>query len=220
MNQTGTTGEGVDQAYEVRVCEGLSRQCLTTKRNPTILTLQFNDTVLENKLIHKHLGVTLQHDGRWNSHLVDLISKTRLLVSCLKSYKHRLTRKSLEIIYTSFILPHFHYGDILYDNCPLYYKDKLEDINLDALRTIIGTVRGTSHLKIYTEAGFSSLSERRKKHKFTMYFKILNGLTPTFLTNYLPPLASSLNPYHRRRPLERQHPLAQNFTKIIYQSRT
>ena len=180
----------------------------TTKRNPTILPLQFNDTMLENKLTHKHLGITFQHNGRWDSHLVDLISKTRLLVSCLKSYKHRLTRKSLEIIYTSFILPHFDYGDILYDNCPLYYKDKLEDTNLDALRTIIGTVRGTSHSKIYTESGFSSLFERRKKHKCIMYFKILNGLTPTFLTNYLPPLASSLNPYHRRRLLERRPPFA------------
>ena len=41
-----------------------------------------------------------------------------------------------------------------------------------------------------------------------MFFKILNGLTPTFLRNYLPPLASSLNPYHSRRPLERRPPLA------------
>ena len=51
-------------------------------------------------------------------------------------------RKSLETIYKSFILPHFDYGDILYDNCSLYITNKLEEIHLDALRTIIGGGRG------------------------------------------------------------------------------
>ena len=182
----------------------------TTKRDPVLLPLQFNDTILENTLTHKHLGITFQHDGKWDCHIVHLISKTRILVSCLKSYKYRLNRKSLETIYKSFILPHFDYGDILYDNCPLYLKEKLEEVNLDGLRTIIGTVRGTSHAKIYTESGFHSLSERRKRHKIILFYKILNGLTPDFLTNYLPPLASSLNPYHRRRPFERRPPFAKS----------
>lgn len=32
---------------------------------------------------------------------------------------------------------------------------------------------------------------------------MVNGITPRYLTNCLPPLVSTLNPYHRRNPLER-----------------
>ena len=187
-----------------------------TKRNMNVLPLHFNNTVIESTSSHKHLGVVLQNDCKWNNHINCLISKTRILVACLKSYKYRLNRKSLETIYKSFILPHFDYADVLYDNCPLYLKNKLEDVHLDALRTIIGTVKGTSHETIYFESGFTTLSERRKKHKLIMFFKIVNGLVPNFLNKYLPPLASSINPYHRRRPSERRPPSAK--TEIYKQS--
>ena len=181
-----------------------------TKSNMNVVPLHFNNTIIENTSTHKHLGVILQHDCKWNNHINSLISKTRILVSCLKSYKYRLNRRSLETIYKSFILPHFDYADILYDNCPLYLKNKLEEVNLDALRTVIGTVKGTSHETIYLESGFTSLAERRKKHKIIMFFKIVNGLVPNFLKEYLPPLASSINPYHRRRPSERRPPPAKS----------
>ena len=36
----------------------------TTKRDPALLPLQFNDTILEYTLTHKHLGITFQHDGK------------------------------------------------------------------------------------------------------------------------------------------------------------
>ena len=39
-----------------------------------------------------------------------------------------------------------------------------------------------------------------------MYRKIVQENTPTYLKEHLPPLVSSTNPYHRRRPLQRQVP--------------
>ena len=39
-----------------------------------------------------------------------------------------------------------------------------------------------------------------------MYHKIVQENTPTYLKEHLPPLVSSTNPYHRRRPLQRQVP--------------
>ena len=39
-----------------------------------------------------------------------------------------------------------------------------------------------------------------------MYHKIVQENTPTYLKEHLPPLVPSTNPYHRRRPLQRQVP--------------
>ena len=103
-------------------------------------------------------------------------------------------------------MPHLDYADVVWDNCTDRMSNELEALHLDAIRTITGAVRGTSHNKLYYESGLVSLKERRRRHKLTMYFKIVNNLAPTYINKYLPPLVSSLNPYHRRNPLERQVP--------------
>jgi len=134
-----------------------------------------------------------------------LIAKCRCQVDCLRSFKYRLSRKALETMYRSFILPQLDYADVIWDNCSLKLAEELESLHLDAIRTIIGTVRGTSHEKLHTESGITTLRERCFRHKI-MYHKIVQENTPTYLKEHLPPLVPSTNPYHRRRPLQRQVP--------------
>ena len=133
-----------------------------------------------------------------------LIAKCRCQVACLRSFKYRLSRKALETMYRSFILSQLDYVDVIWDNYSLKLAEELESLHLDAIRTIIGAVRGTSHQKLYSESGFTTLRERRFIHKIIMYHKIVQGNTPTYLKEHLPPLVSTTNPYHRRRPLQRQ----------------
>ena len=162
---------------------------------------------------HKHLGLTLQGDCKWDFHVTSLVAKCRPLVSCLKSYKYRLSRKSLETMYKSFILPHFDYADVVWDNLTQLQIEDIEQIQLESLRTIIGTVRGTSHEVIYKESGFIPLKERRERHKLILFFKFVNGLLPNHLACKFPELVSNFQPYPRRRPLERQLP---QWTSEIY----
>ena len=78
----------------------------------------------------------------------------RLLISCLRSYKYKISRKALETMYRSFILPLFDYADIVWDNCTDTQSKKQESLHLEAIRIIIGGIRGTSHQKLYIESGF------------------------------------------------------------------
>ena len=177
------------------------------KRN-VILTnqLYFNNANLQSSTSHKHLGLILQGDCKWDFHVTSIIAKCRTLVACLKSYKYRLNRKSLEIMYKSFILPHFDYADIVWDNLTQLQIENLENIQLEALRTIIGTVRGTSHELIYKESGFIPLKTRRERHKLIMFFKFVNGFLPDHLTCKFPLPVPDHNPYQARRPFNRQPP--------------
>ena len=111
------------------------------------------------------------------------------MINCFRSLKYRLSRKALTILYTSFILLVFDYGDVIRDNCSDCHA--LENLHLDALRTICGAVRCTSHDLIYQETGFISLRERRKKHKLILMFKMINKLTPQYLSSLVPQTVSS-----------------------------
>ena len=95
-----------------------------------------------------------------------LIAKCRCQVACLRVFKYRLSRKALETIYRSFVLPQLDYADVIWDNCSLKLAEELESLHLDAIRIIIGAVRGTSHQKLYTESGFTTLRERRFRQNY------------------------------------------------------
>ena len=50
------------------------------------------------------------------------------------SLKRKALREALEKIYISQIRSMIEYGNVLYDNCPKYLSDRLESVQLDAVR--------------------------------------------------------------------------------------
>ena len=137
------------------------------------MPLNFKNVVLKDRENHKHLGVILQNNGKWDTHIKSIIARSCILIACLRSYKHRHSRKSLENMYIPFTLPSFDYADIVWDNCTMKLADESEQLHLDATRTVTGAVRGTSHQSLYKESGFSTLSERRRRHKIILCHKIV-----------------------------------------------
>ena len=168
--------------------------------------LSFGNCVLEDKECHKHLGLIFQSNCKWQKHIIGIIRNVTLPISCLRSFKYKLCRKALDITYKSFILPQFDYADIVWDNCSGTLSNMLKNLRLEAIRIILGAVRGTSHERLYKESGFCSLKERRKRHKLFMFHKMINHQCPGYLSNLVPPLVSTTSPYHRRRPHERVIP--------------
>jgi len=179
---------------------------ISRQTDPQVHPLHFGGSPLEECSSHKHLGLHLQTDCKWDSHVQALIRKCRPLVACLRSFKYRLSRKALNTMYKSFILPIIDYADIIWDNCSNHLADEVEALQLDCIRTITGAVRGTSHDKLYRESGYIPLHERRQRHKLIFYHKLVNGIAPDYLLKYLPPLTSSQNPYPTRRPYNRAVP--------------
>ena len=167
------------------------------KRHPQpILPFYFNNVKIDEVKSHKHLGLYFDPKATWHDHLKFLIGKLSPMINCFRSLKYRLSRKALTILYTSFILPVFDYGDVIWDNCSDCHA--LENLHLDALRTICSAVRGTSHDLLYQETGFISLSERWEKHKLILMFKMINKLTPQYLSSLVPQTVSSRTEYNLR----------------------
>ena len=112
----------------------------------------------------------------------------------------------LENRYKSFILPHFDYADVIWDNCTTRLSKEFEHLHVDAIKTMTGTVRGRSRQSLYENSGFLTLPERRCRRKVILYHKIMNGDTLSYLEALLPALVSSVNPHHKRRRYERLIP--------------
>ena len=106
------------------------------KRATETRPLIFDGETLIETSQHKHLGVILQNDCKREKHIQSLISKVKLHIAGMITFKYKLSRKTLETMYKSFILPHFDYSDAVWDNFTNGLSDHLERLNLDVIRTI------------------------------------------------------------------------------------
>ena len=88
---------------KVRFNEGKTEQLNFTRGLAKNQQLIFGSTTLKDTTHHKHLGVILQNNCKWDVHIWSVINKTSMLISCLRSYKYKISRKDLETMSKSFI---------------------------------------------------------------------------------------------------------------------
>jgi ribonuclease P/MRP protein subunit RPP40 len=149
--------------------------------------LYFDHVLLHPVSSHKHLGLTLSEDCKWNAHVTATVNKAWQRLALLRSFKYLLTRPNLERLYVTFIRPLLEYGDVVWDNSSDYLKSQLESVQIEALRIITGATKYCNLDKLYHESGIEPLVERRRKHKLSLLFKMKNNLVPNYLCNLIPP---------------------------------
>ena len=124
---------------------------------------------------HKHLGVILSNDCSWHSHIKYITDKAWKRVHIMRKLKFAIDRKSLEIIYTSFIRPILEYADVVWNNCTKYELEQLDKIQNECARISSGSTKLVSLDDLYKEISWESLSDRRYKHRLSLFYKMQNN---------------------------------------------
>ena len=147
----------------------------------------FNNIAVRNCDSQKHLGLILDKKLAFDRHVDEKILKANNGISLIFRLRKYLPRDILLNIYKVFIRPHLDYGDIIYDNPGnSSFTSKLESVQYNACLAITGCFRGTSREKLYAELGLESLADRRFSRRLCTFYKILNGLAPQYLLDYIP----------------------------------
>ena len=161
-------------------------------------TLFMNNIPLKCMSTHKHLGLTFSDTCDWTNHITNITDVAWTRLNLLRTLKFKINRRALEKIYFAFIRPVLEYSDSVWDNATTDSKKQLEAIHLEAARIITGATKLCSTEKLLSDLGWDSLQNRRNKHKLTILYKILNGLTPEYLQFILPPLVQNTTNYNLR----------------------
>ena len=124
------------QAQEVIFSRKAKKEC----HSP----LAFNNNNVSETNSQKHLGVVLDNRLSFEDHLKMILNKVNKTIGLLRKLYNILPRSALLIIYKSFIRPHLHYGDIIYDQAyNASFHQKLELLQYNACLAITGAIRGT-----------------------------------------------------------------------------
>ena len=190
---------------------------IISRKNNKLLhpDISMNNIIIKNVEVHKHLGLTFSNDAKWNSHITFIVSKAWKSIGLLRSLKFLLNRSCLEKIYISFIRPILEYSDSVWDNCSQQQKNELESVQTEAARIVCGATKLCNITNLYNELKWENLSSRRSKHKLIIFYKMFHGLTPSYLTNFIP--INNQNRYHylksRRATLTKQVNMVENYAE-------
>ena len=165
---------------------------------------------------HKHLGIFLSNDGTWHEHINYITSKAWQKIYVMRKLKFLLDRESLNRIYISFIRPTLEYADIVWNNCTQYEINQIEKVQQEAARIVTGATRLISIELLYKETGWEPLHKRRYKHNLCQVYKMVNDLTPNYLTSLIPATVANTSAY-QLRDSENVRPLLTR-TQLYYKS--
>ena len=128
----------------------------------------------------------------FEEHLKTIVNKMTKTIGLLRKFKNFLPKKSLLIIYKSFIRPHLDYDDIIYDQTyNTSSHQKLGSLQYNVVLAITGAIYGTSKEKIYNELGQESLQNIPWYRKLSFLYKIIANQSPSCLFIMIPRKNSS-----------------------------
>lgn len=171
----------------------------TQKRSPPIPDLFFDGKVLENVIHHKHLGITLQSNLKWDNHITEIITKVNKRLDIMTCLKYKLDRKTLEKMYFAFIRPIIEYGNNIWSNCNAKQTEDIEKLQKRAARVITGGIIRTPTDVLYQELGWESLESRRDHNNLILLHKTIRNETPQYLYDTISPNMNKSSDRPRRQ---------------------
>ena len=178
----------------------LKTKCLTISRKKN----NYSPLILNNRLVeeitsHCHLGLRLQNNGKWNIQVDHMIRKASKRLGILKLYGRKFGRKPLLKLYLSYIRPILEYGDYIWSNLTKTEEDKLEKLQLSAIRVITGNKIGTGHFSLYRELDLPKLSARHYASRLIKFHQVLNRNTKGRMNRDDYEFITERTPYPNRR---------------------
>ena len=93
----------------------------------------------------KQLGIILDVKLTFDKYLNNLLDNVNKAIDHLYKLENLLSRSTLITIYKAFVIPYFHYGDILYvQTYNSSFRKKLEPIQYNVYLALTEAIRGSS----------------------------------------------------------------------------
>ena len=123
--------------------------------------LSFNKVPVARKPFSKHLGLYRDETLSFSKHIREKIAKAMNGISLLKFLSNYGSKDILNMSYKMYVRPHLDYDDVIYHNQRANLMNLLEQVQYKAALVVSGCWQGTNRVKIYSELGWESLSDRR-----------------------------------------------------------
>ena len=157
---------------------GSRQRLITVTASPT---LAINDFRVTQVATAKSLGVTIDDNLDWGSHMKKIIKKVSFGIGAIKRVRHLVPQATSQLIYQALIHPHFNYCNTVWGNFWIILKNQLQKVQNREARVL--TFSGYDEVAgyLFELLGWKNLARQHEIEKATMVSKSLHGLAAEYL---------------------------------------
>ena len=149
----------------------------TRSRTPSLTQYHLHHTPLECLSSAKYLGVTLNSNLTWSSHIDTVIKKSNKALGMIRRNLKTAPKEVKSSAYQSLVRPHLEYASAIWDPHTANDKERLEAVQRRAARFCCWRWNNlSSPTQMIAELGWVELWRRREVARLTLMFKLTHGL--------------------------------------------
>ena len=140
----------------------------------------------------KYLGVTIQGDLRWDTHVTNITNKANFTLAVLKRNARVPSKCIKAAAYKALVRPHFEYCSTVWDPSTKHLSKKIEMVQRRSARWVCNSYRtgpnSTGPTEMLNDLDWPPLQTRRQNARLSLLYKMANNLVHmsslSLLTSY------------------------------------
>ena len=140
--------------------------------------LKINSVPIHRVSTTKSLGVVIDENLTWSSHIDKLTKKVASGIGAIKRLRSFVSSETLYFIYHALIQPHFDYCNVVWGNCGTEtLANQLQKLQNRAARVLTFSNFDADASGLMENLGWDNLNTQRQIQKALMVYKSIHGLT-------------------------------------------
>ena len=169
-----TLAEDWSMRFNVSKCYLMS---IHRSMHPYSSHYKLDNHILDQVEENPYLGLTIHKSLKWASHINKISNKANSVFGFIKRNLKHAIRDLIELAYTSLLRSILECSSTIRD--PFYQKDidRLDRVQRRAATFVLNYYKPLSSVtSMVSKLGWKPLAERRREHRLSLLYKIINGL--------------------------------------------
>ena len=158
-------------------------QKLSSTKDPDNFEIKVCDDVVEQVQVFKYLGVYMDINFNWHTHVEIFSKKISSEIGILRRVKPFLTIDLSKTMFNSIVLPHFTYCDIIWASSDETNITRLQKLQNTCARVILNENRRSHVQPMLDSLSWMPIIDLIKYHTLVAVYKCTHGLVPSYLHN-------------------------------------
>ena len=172
---------------------------ISRNKNPIRQSYKLHDHALEHVDKAKYLGVIIQSDHKWYTHVLNIVNKANSTLGFIRRNLNINSTSLNEQAYKSLVRPSLEYASVVWDPYLAEDINTIEKVQRRAARYVTNRHRNTSSFgDMINHLNWRPLTDRWTDARLTLMYKITNNLVATPKSDRLLPPARQTRNMHSR----------------------
>ena len=154
------------------------------KINDTPLGIYINNTIIETVTVIKFLGVHVQNNLKWDTHIQHITGKIAKGIGIINKVKNKFEETTLIQLYYAFVYPYINYCNLVWGNAGTLHINRIIKLQKRAFRIIHQLPPRSSVSEIMKQKFFFSAMQVYYYQLLLFVFKCIKGLVPSLFSSY------------------------------------